>query len=108
VFSQTSVNCLISAYITSTLHEAGITAKKTVTLINSCISIWPWIIGVVWAVLTSRLRRRAVFLIGTSLRFIIFVAWTIAQALYDITGVMRVGSAVITLIFLYNAAYSFS
>ncbi|KAJ0419557.1 hypothetical protein BJY00DRAFT_313940 [Aspergillus carlsbadensis] len=48
------------------------------------------------------------FLIGTSGMLVIYVAWTVAQARYEITGVKSAGYAVIALIFLYNAFYSFA
>lgn len=108
VFSQTSGNGLISSYLTTILNGVGITKTKEVTLINGCISIWSWIVGVGCAILTSRLRRRTVFLTGTTAMLIIFVGWTIAQARYNITGVPAAGYAVIALIFIYNAAYAFS
>jgi hypothetical protein len=108
VFSQTSGNGLVSAYLTTILHGAGITDAKAVTLINGGISIWSWIVGVACAILTSKLRRRTVFLTGTPLMLIIFIGWTIAQARYDITGVRSAGYAVIALVFIYNAAYAFS
>ena len=38
----------------------------------------------------------------------IFIAWTIAQARYDISGSQSAGYAVIALIFLYSATYSFA
>ncbi|XMA16517.1 hypothetical protein WAI453_009308 [Rhynchosporium graminicola] len=107
VFSQTSGNGLISAYLTTILHGAGIRDAKSVTLINGGISIWSWIIGVACAVLTSKFRRRPLFLYGTSAMLAIFIGWTIAQARYDISGVPAAGYAVIALIFLYNAAYAF-
>ena len=47
VFSQTSGNGLVSAYLVQILHGAGITDVKTVTLINGCSSIWSWIVGIV-------------------------------------------------------------
>ncbi|CZT03711.1 related to hexose transporter protein [Rhynchosporium agropyri] len=107
VFSQTSGNGLISAYLTTILHGAGIRDAKSVTLINGGISIWSWIIGVACAVLTSKFRRRPLFLYGTSAMLAIFIGWTIAQARYDISGVPAAGYAVIALVFLYNAAYAF-
>lgn len=107
VFSQTSGNGLISAYLTTILHGAGIRDAKSVTLINGGISIWSWIIGVACAILTSKFRRRPLFLYGTSAMLVIFIGWTIAQARYDISGVPAAGYAVIALVFIYNAAYAF-
>lgn len=108
VFSQTSGNGLISSYLTTILNGVGITKTKEVTLINGCISIWSWIVGVACAILTAKFRRRTVFLTGTTAMLVIFIGWTIAQARYNITGVPASGYAVIALIFIYNAAYAFS
>ncbi|PMD47758.1 putative MFS hexose transporter [Hyaloscypha variabilis F] len=90
VFSQTSGNGLVSSYFPEILPSAGVTQTKTVTLINGCNSIWSWLVAIICAFNVN-----------------IFVGWTIAQARYDITGVQGAGYAVLALIFLNNAAYSY-
>ena len=107
VFSQTSGNGLVSSYLPEILASAGITQTKTVTLINGCNSIWSWLVAIICALLTPRLRRRTTFLTGMAAMLTFFVGWTIAQARYDITGVQGAGYAVLALIFLNNAAYSY-
>jgi hypothetical protein len=104
-FSQTSGNGLVSAYLLTILHGARI--ADAVTLINGGISIWSWLVGVVRAIITSKLYYWMVFLVGTSMMLAIFIGWTTAQARYDITIVPAAGYAVTALVFLYNAAYAF-
>ncbi|KAF7556060.1 hypothetical protein G7Z17_g1761 [Cylindrodendrum hubeiense] len=108
VFSQTSGNGLVSAYLVQILNAAGIVKTKELTLINGGISTWAWIVGIVSAVITARFRRRPVLLFGTSAMLVTFIGWTIAQARYDITGSRAAGNAVIAMIFLFNAAGSFA
>lgn len=121
VISQCSGNGLVSYYLSKILNSIGLTdpIKQTGTqpssraqrlLTDTCaelnggLTIWSWLVSLIFAFYVDKLGRRFLFL-GAGLGMLVaFVIWTACSAVYAETGNTKAGSAVIAMIFLFYGA----
>jgi len=87
------------------MDSVGITNKDTQALVNGLINIWNWALALTSAFFVDRLGRRPLFRVSTLGMLTIFTAWTIASAQFAQTGAQAAGTAVLALIFVYQAFY---
>ncbi|KAH1594724.1 hypothetical protein KXX34_001844 [Aspergillus fumigatus] len=106
VFTQWSGNGLVSYYLAKILSTIGVKDKRTQNIINLSLSCWFWLCATGSAFLTPHLRRRTQFLSGFIGMTIVFSIWTGVSAGYAQHASHSAATAVIAMIFLYNAMYS--
>ncbi|PLB44157.1 MFS transporter [Aspergillus steynii IBT 23096] len=106
VFTQWSGNGLVSYYLAKVLTTVGVTDKKTQNIINLSLSCWFWLCATGSAFMTSFLARRTQYLTSFVGMFICFSVWTGVSAGYAQHASHASGTAVVAMIFLYNAMYS--
>jgi MFS family permease len=87
------------------MDSVGITNKDTQALVNGLINIWNWALALTSAFFVDRVGRRPLFRISTIGMLTIFTAWTIASAQFALNGAKAAGTAVLALIFVYQAFY---
>lgn len=104
---QWSGNALISYYLSIILKSINITNSKTQLIINGCLSIWGFLIAVVFASLVDKAGRRRLWLGGMSGMMLSYIIWTICSALNQQTNFEHTGyaAAVIVMIFMYQLFY---
>lgn len=96
-------NCIVD--LSRVMDSVGITNKDTQALVNGIINIWNWALALTTAFFVDRVGRRPLFRISTLGMLTIFTAWTIASAQFALTGAQAAGTAVLALIFVYQAFY---
>ena len=106
-FSQWSGNGLISYYLSLILTSIGYTDSQDQLMINGVLQAYNLVLGIAFAFIINRFRRRTLWLFSTSGIFVTFVAWTICEALYEMSNDsgspnLAAGRAVLGLIFIYN------
>ncbi|KAJ7682887.1 general substrate transporter [Mycena rosella] len=90
---------LIGSYLPRILDSVGIhddTTKNRINLVHSC---WGLLCATTLALTMPRFKRRTVFLIGTTLTFLVMVGWTVATA--EWTKSENPTSAVVVLVFIF-------
>ncbi|KAK0347959.1 hypothetical protein LTR91_005840 [Friedmanniomyces endolithicus] len=108
LFSQWSGNGLTSYYFAKIMDSIGVTDPDTQFKINGSLTIMSLIISVSCAFLIDRVGRRPLFITATAGMLITFVIWTICTALFEDSGNLGAGKAVIAMIFLFSATYAFA
>ena len=101
IFSQCSGNSLVSYYIAQILKSVGITSSTHQALINGGLTIWCFLVALVFAFAVDKFGRRTLFLTAGVGMLITFTVWTACSAVYQKTGNTAAGSAVIAMIFLF-------
>ncbi|TPX13631.1 uncharacterized protein E0L32_005834 [Thyridium curvatum] len=106
---QWSGNALTSYYLPVVLKTINIVNPKTQLIINGCLSIWGFLVAVVFAALVDRAGRRRLFLIGMGSMGVCYIIWTICSAINQQKNFKDTGYAagVLAMIFAYSAAYHF-
>jgi len=104
--TQWSGNGLTSYFLARILDNVGVHDNHTKNLINLGITCWGFVNATVFALTSSRFKRRTIYLICTSSMLAVFTAWTIASARYNLTGSQASSRAVIAFIFLYSPCYN--
>lgn len=111
-FSQWSGNGLISYYLALILSSIGYTAESTQTLINALLTLWTMLWSLLFAGIMNRFGRRTLFLISTAGSLIVYLIWTVLEAIYeqktalDGTGGDGYAKGVLAMIFLFNFFFS--
>jgi len=90
------------------MDSIGVTDPDTQFKINGSLTIMSLIISVSCAFLIDRVGRRPLFITATAGMLITFVIWTICTALFEDSGNLAAGKAVIAMIFLFSATYAFA
>ncbi|KAH6879915.1 hexose transporter [Coprinopsis sp. MPI-PUGE-AT-0042] len=106
LFTQWSGNGLTSYYLARILENVGIEDNYTKNVVNLANTCWGFINATALALTVTKFPRRKAYLIGTSSLLVVFTAWTIASARYNITGDKSSSAAVIAMIFLYSPCYN--
>ncbi|KAJ7671970.1 general substrate transporter [Mycena olivaceomarginata] len=106
LFSQWSGNGLVSYYATNVYDSVGITSPNSQLGINGGLSILSLIVSVTFAMLCDRVGRRPLFLAATIGMLICFIGWTVCSALYQDSGNVGAGRAVIAFIWLFSVSYA--
>lgn len=101
-FSQTLGSNVISTYLPEVLDSIGLSSQKQKTEINGVITIYTWVLGLFFAIITPYLIRRHMFLTGTTGMLLTFIGWTVASSSYSTSGNVAAGKAVLGFIFLFN------
>jgi hypothetical protein len=106
-FSQWSGNGLISYYLSLILESIGYTDSQDQLMINGVLQAYNLVLGIAFAFIVNKFRRRTLWLFSTSGIFVTFIAWTICEALYEKSSAsgspnLAAGRAVLGLIFIYN------
>ncbi|KAK4689144.1 hypothetical protein P7C73_g973, partial [Tremellales sp. Uapishka_1] len=110
-FSQWSGNGLISYYLSLILTSIGYVDSKQQLLINGILQAFSLVTGVAAALIVNKFARRTLWLSSTIGILVTFIAWTICEALYDVSAAngtpnVAAGRAVLALIFIYNAVFN--
>jgi hypothetical protein len=76
-------------------------------MINGILQAYNLVLGIAFAFIINKFRRRTLWLFSTSGIFVTFVAWTVCEALYEKSNAsgspnIAAGRAVLGLIFIYN------
>lgn len=107
VASQCAGSGLIMYYLPDILDQVGISSSKNKTLINGCVDIWSWVIGIIASVTMPYMRRRSILMFCTVGMLFTFIAWTALTAEYLKTGAKAYGVGVVAMIFVFNLFFSF-
>ncbi|KAL5359956.1 general substrate transporter [Aspergillus floccosus] len=105
LFSQWSGNGLISYYLKYVMDSVGITDPQTQLGINAGMKTEGLVTNFVFAFFIERLGRRPLYLASTIGTFLVFNAWTIVSARYDIAPNKALGYAFVFFTFLYGLFY---
>ncbi|KAJ5356210.1 hypothetical protein N7517_010819 [Penicillium concentricum] len=105
LFSQWSGNGLISYYLHQVMDSVGITKASTQLGINAGIKSEALVTNFVLAFFIDRLGRRPVYMVSTVGTFVVFNAWTIVSARYDIAPNQALGYIFVALTVLYGFFY---
>ncbi|KAJ7833777.1 general substrate transporter [Mycena olivaceomarginata] len=106
LLSSWSGNGLVSYYATNVYDSVGITSPNSQLGINGGLSILSLIVSVTFAMLCDRVGRRPLFLAATIGMLICFIGWTVCSALYQDSGNVGAGRAVIAFIWLFSVSYA--
>ena len=87
------------------MDSVGITNKDTQALVNGLLNVWHFALALTTAFFVERLGRRILFRVSTIGMLVVFIAWTIASAQFQETGVKAAGIAVMVLIFIFGFFY---
>ncbi|KAI0071827.1 hexose transporter [Panus rudis PR-1116 ss-1] len=104
--TQWSGNGLTSYFLSPILENVGVKDNREKNLINLAMTCWGFVNATALALTVSKLKRRAVYLSCTISLLVVFTAWTIASARYNISHDQASSRAVIALIFIYSPAYN--
>jgi sugar porter (SP) family MFS transporter len=104
---QWSGNALISYYLSIILKSINITNSRTQLIINGCLSIWGFLVAVLFASLVDKAGRRRLWLGGMGGMLVSYIIWTICSARNQQTNFEHTGyaAAVIVMIFMYQLSY---
>ncbi|KAI9371061.1 general substrate transporter [Aspergillus egyptiacus] len=105
LFSQWSGNGLISYYLKYVMDNVGITDPQTQLGINAGMKTEGLVVNFVFAFFIDVLGRRPMYLVSTIGTCVVFNAWTIVSARYDIAPNKALGYAFVVLTFLYGIFY---
>ncbi|GFF50031.1 hypothetical protein IFM58399_08706 [Aspergillus lentulus] len=105
LFSQWSGNGLISYYLKYVMDSVGIKDAQTQLGINAGMKTEGLVVNFVFAFFIDILGRRPVYLVSTIGTFVVFNAWTIVSARYEIAPNKALGYAFVFLTFLYGVFY---
>ncbi|KAJ5517004.1 Major facilitator superfamily domain general substrate transporter [Penicillium freii] len=105
LFSQWSGNGLISYYLKQVMDSVGITKASTQLGINAGIKSEALIMNFLLAFFIDRLGRRPIYLVSTIGTFVVFNAWTIVSARYEIAPNSALGYVFVVLTVLYGFFY---
>ncbi|KAJ7900712.1 hypothetical protein B0H14DRAFT_2330992 [Mycena olivaceomarginata] len=84
----------------------SITSPNSQLGINGGLSILSLIVSVTSAMLCDRVGRRPLFLAATIGMLVCFIGWTVCSALYQDSGNVGAGRAVIAFIWLFSVSYA--
>lgn len=108
--SQWSGTGVVSYYFTLVLDTIGITSSSMQTLINGFLQIFNLVFATLSALLVDFFGRRLLFLWSGIGMLISYVIWTACSAVFDKTGSVAAGRAVVGFIFIfffhYDIAYT--
>lgn len=114
VFSQLSGNGLISYYLKYVMDNVGITDPQTQLGINGGMKSMGLVVNIGMAFFVDFFGRRPIYLLSTIGTCIVFNAWTIVSARYEIdrdaghtASLQPLGYTFVTLTFLYGLFYDF-
>ncbi|KAG9316895.1 general substrate transporter [Chiua virens] len=105
-FSQWSGNGLLAYYLAKVFDAIGVTSSSTQLLINGILTVWSLMCGLTGSALCDKVGRRPLFLIAI---FGMLGTWILQTACFAVDSIhhdIKVGYAVIALIFLYSAFYT--
>lgn len=105
LFSQWSGNGLISYYLKYVMDSVGIKDAQTQLGINAGMKTEGLVVNFIFAFFIDILGRRPVYLTSTIGTFVVFNAWTIVSARYEIAPNKALGYAFVFLTFLYGVFY---
>jgi MFS family permease len=105
LFSQWSGNGLISYYLKYVMDSVGITKASTQLGINAGIKSEALVMNFLLAFFIDRLGRRPIYMVSTVGTFLVFNAWTIVSARYDIAPNNALGYIFVVLTVLYGFFY---
>lgn len=105
LFSQLSGNGLISYYLKSVMDSVGITDPQTQLGINGGMKSEGLIINITFAFFVDIFGRRPMYLVSTIGTTVVFSAWTIVSARYDLAPQVALGYTFVVLTFLYGLFY---
>jgi hypothetical protein len=105
LFSQWSGNGLISYYLKYVMDSVGITKAQTQLGINAGMKTEGLVTNFVFAFFIEILGRRPMYLVSTIGTCVVFNAWTIVSARYEIAPNKGLGYAFVFLTFLYGVFY---
>ncbi|KAG5349647.1 hypothetical protein C0989_002591 [Termitomyces sp. Mn162] len=95
--TQWSGNGLTSYFLARILDTIGIHDNSVKNKFNLGITCWGFVNATFFALISSRFKRRIVYLTCTISLLMVFTAWTIASARYAITGTQASSRAVIAI-----------
>ncbi|GIK06036.1 hypothetical protein Aspvir_010154 [Aspergillus viridinutans] len=105
LFSQWNGNGLISYYLKYVMDSVGIKDAQTQLGINAGMKTEGLVTNFVFAFFIDILGRRPVYLVSTIGTLVVFNAWTIVSARYEIAPNKALGYAFVFLTFLYGVFY---
>jgi hypothetical protein len=105
LFSQWSGNGLISYYLKQVMDSVGITKASTQLGINAGIKSEALIMNFLLAFFIDKLGRRPIYMVSTVGTFVVFNAWTIVSARYEIAPNSALGYIFVVLTVLYGFFY---
>ncbi|KIY65865.1 hypothetical protein CYLTODRAFT_50810 [Cylindrobasidium torrendii FP15055 ss-10] len=105
IFSQWSGNGLVSFYINLVLEGIGIKDTETKAAINGGLQIFNLAVALAGASLIDWVGRRTLFLVSNAGMLVVFVCWTITEALFNELQLVAAAKATVPLIFLYYFFY---
>ncbi|RLL97001.1 hypothetical protein CFD26_105622 [Aspergillus turcosus] len=105
LFSQWSGNGLISYYLKYVMDSVGTKDAQTQFVINAGRKTEGLVVNFVFAFFIDIRGRRPVYLVSTVGTFVVFNAWTIVSARYEIAPNKALGYAFVFLTFLYGIFY---
>ena len=105
LFSQLSGNGLISYYLKYVMDNVGITDPQTQLGINGGMKSKALLINIGFAFFVDIFGRRPLYLVSTIGTTVVFHAWTIVSARYEISPADALGYAFVVLTFLYGTFY---
>ncbi|KAH0840183.1 general substrate transporter [Lanmaoa asiatica] len=85
LFVQWSGISLVSQYLSLILDNIGIHDNRTKNIINLARYSWSLANSTVIALVAPRYPRRRIYLAGSIALFVVFTAWTVASAEYELT-----------------------
>lgn len=110
IFSQWSGTAVVSYYFTLVLNTIGITSSSMQTLINGFLQIFNFVFATLSALLVDFFGRRLLFLWSGIGMLISYIIWTACSAVFEQTGSVAAGRAVVGFIFIfffhYDIAYT--
>ncbi|KAL2106500.1 hypothetical protein VUR80DRAFT_6646 [Thermomyces stellatus] len=108
IFSQASGNSLVSYYIAQILRSVGVEDSTDQALINGGVTIWCFLVSLVFAFCVDRFGRRFLFLTAGVGMLVTFSVWTACSAVYEQTGNKTAGRAVVAMIFCFYGMAGFA
>lgn len=105
IFAQWNGVAVVSYYLTLVLDTIGITSSSMQTLINGLLQLFNLFCAASAALMVDFLGRRTLFLWSGVGMLISYVIWTACLAVFDQTGSMAAGRAVVGFIFIFYFHY---
>jgi sugar porter (SP) family MFS transporter len=106
IFGQWSGNGPISYFISAVLDTAGITDSITQLNLNLGLNIMQFALALFGATLVDKVGRRPLLLFANIGCSIVWIGATISSSINADTGSKSSGSAVVAMIFLFDAVFS--
>lgn len=105
---QLSGNGLTSYYLHLILNSIGLTSAPQQLRINGGLNVFNFFISIILASFIDLLGRRRLFLYSTVGMLVTYIVWTILSAINQQQNFVNgsLGTGVVAMIFLYNAAYN--